>query len=56
MRCYRAGLLEGVEERGDPATGVPTIDLEAHGVGGFLEAACHSLMHDVGRAWANATA
>ena len=52
VRCYRAGLLAAVEERGDPATGVPEIDQEVHRVGGFLEAACHSLMHDVGRAWA----
>jgi len=51
-RCYEAGLLRAVEQSGNPATGVPGIDVKVHEAGGFLEAACHSLMHDVGRTWA----
>ena len=51
-RCYVQGLLRTVERSGNPATGVPAIDAEVHDVGGFLEAACHSLMHEVGRTWA----
>jgi hypothetical protein len=50
-RCYVDGLLSEVERRGDPATGLPDIDREVHQAGGFLEAACHSLMHEVGRTW-----
>jgi hypothetical protein len=52
VRCYTRGLLTAVEKAGDPSTGVPTIDGRVHEVGGFLEAACHSLMHEVGRLWA----
>lgn len=51
-RCYTRGLLAAVEKGGDPSTGVPKIDGRVHEVGGFLEAACHSLMHEVGRMWA----
>jgi hypothetical protein len=51
-RCYVNGLLGEVERLGNPATGVPRIDGEVHEAGGFLEAACHSLMHEVGRTWA----
>lgn len=51
-RCYVRGLLREVEKSGNPAQGVPAIDDEVHDVGGFLEAACHSLMHEVGRTWA----
>jgi hypothetical protein len=51
-RCYEKGLLTAVERGGNPATGVPAIDVKVHEVGGFLEAACHSLMHVVGREWA----
>lgn len=51
-RCYVDGLLREVERGGSPATGVPRIDGQVHDVGGFLEAACHSLMHEVGRTWA----
>lgn len=51
-RCYVRGLLRAVERSGDPATGVPKIDGQVHEAGGFLEAACHSLMHEVGRTWA----
>jgi hypothetical protein len=51
-RCYIRGLLREVERSGNPATGVPAIDGKVHDAGGFLEAACHSLMHEVGRTWA----
>jgi hypothetical protein len=51
-RCYVEGLLRDIEKSGDPATRVPEIDAEVHEVGGYLEAACHSLMHEVGRTWA----
>lgn len=52
VRCYVGGLLTAVEMTGDPARGVPEIDRRVHETGGFLEAACHSLMHEVGRTWA----
>jgi hypothetical protein len=52
VRCYTRGLLNAVESGGNPSTSVPKIDDQVHAVGGFLEAACHSLMHDVGRTWA----
>jgi hypothetical protein len=52
VRCYEAGLLAAVERGGNPATGVPAIDVKVHQAGGFLEAACHSFMHQVGREWA----
>ena len=51
-RCFVDGLLQEVERSGNPAQGVPRIDAEVHEAGGFLEAACHSLMHEVGRTWA----
>lgn len=52
VRCYTRGLLDAVEKSEDPSRGVPKIDGQVHEVGGFLEAACHSLMHEVGRTWA----
>ena len=51
VRCYVDGLLAEVERQGDPATALPAIDREVHEAGGFLESACHSLMHEVGRTW-----
>lgn len=51
-RCYVRGLLAAVEASDDPARRLPQIDAKVHAVGGFLEAACHSLMHEVGRTWA----
>lgn len=51
-RCYVEGLLAEVERLGSPATGLPKIDAQVHEAGGFLQAACHSLMHEVGRTWA----
>lgn len=53
VRCYTRGLHDAVEKEGDPSLGVPRIDGKVHEVGGFLEAACHSLMHEVGRTWAD---
>ncbi|HXG77597.1 MAG TPA: hypothetical protein VNJ53_13610 [Gaiellaceae bacterium] len=52
VRCYSRGLLAEVERLGSPASGLPVIDRKVHEVGGFLEAACHSIMHGVGRTWA----
>ncbi len=51
-RCYIRGLLAIVEKSADPARELPQIDGEVHHNGGFLEANCHILMHEVGRTWA----
>lgn len=51
-RCYMRGLLAEVEKSDDPARHVPEIDAKVHEAGGYLEAACHSLMHGVGRTYA----
>jgi hypothetical protein len=51
-RCYIKGLLAEVESSPDPARHVPEIDAMVHEAGGFLEAACHSMMHEVGRTYA----
>ena len=51
-RCYVRGLLAEVEKSTDTARDVPEIDRKVHEAGGFLEAACHSLMHEVGRTYA----
>jgi len=50
--CYIKGLLAEVEKSPDPARHVPEIDAMVHETGGFLEAACHSFMHEVGRTYA----
>lgn len=50
--CYIRGLLAIVEKSGDPAHELPKIDGTVHVGGGFLEANCHILMHEVGRTWA----
>ncbi len=52
VRCYVRGFLAIIERSGDPALELPRIDRKVHETGGFLEAACHSLMHIVGRTWA----
>ena len=52
VNCYVRRLLAIVERSGDPARELPRIDRKVHRTGGFLEAACHSLMHVVGRNWA----
>jgi hypothetical protein len=51
-RCYIRGLLAAVEKAGNPARELPRIDKTVHTSGGFLEANCHILMHEVGRTWA----
>jgi hypothetical protein len=51
-RCYIRGFLTMIDRAGDPASELPRIDAEVHQTGGFLEAACHPLMHTVGRTWA----
>lgn len=51
-RCYVNRLLHEVERLGNPGTALPAIDHKVHQTGGFLQAACHSLMHEVGRTWA----
>jgi hypothetical protein len=51
-RCYIRGFLGMIDEAGDPARELPRIDGQVHNGGGFLEAACHPLMHTVGRTWA----
>jgi hypothetical protein len=50
--CYVKGLLEIVEESGDPANELPRIDREVRSSGGFVAANCHILMHEVGRTFA----
>ena len=51
-RCYVRGLLREVEQVGQPGHGRPGDRREGPRRRGFLEAACHSLMHEVGRTWA----
>jgi hypothetical protein len=51
--CYVRGFLAMIESsHRNPAVELPRIDREVHANGGFLESACHSLMHAVGRNWA----
>jgi hypothetical protein len=50
-RCYIRGLLADIEKSGDPARELPLIDGKVHANGGFLEANCHIMMHEVGRTW-----
>jgi hypothetical protein len=50
--CYIRGFLAMINAAGDPAEELPRIDAQVHATGGFLEAACHPLMHTVGRMWA----
>lgn len=50
--CYVRRFLAIVERSGNPALELPRIDRKVHERGGFLEAACHSVMHSVGRTWA----
>ena len=52
VNCYVRRLLAIVERAGDPSRELPRIDRKVHRVGGYLEGACHSLMHVVGRNWA----
>jgi hypothetical protein len=50
--CYVTRLLADVEKSGDPAHQLPRIDLKVRAGGGYLESACHMLMHEVGRKYA----
>ena len=52
VNCYVRRLLAIVERAGDPSRELPRIDRKVHRTGGYLEGACHSLMHVVGRKWA----
>jgi hypothetical protein len=47
--CLQDQLLRLIVETRNPARELPRIDRYAHAQGGFLEAACHVLMHGVGR-------
>ena len=50
-RCYAKALLAAVEASGDPAREVPRLDAQTRAAGGFVAAACHVLMHSVGRTY-----
>jgi hypothetical protein len=50
--CYSKALLADVEASGNPALEVPRLDAITKAAGGFVAAACHVLMHPVGRAYA----
>jgi hypothetical protein len=47
--CLQDQLLRLIVETRNPARELPRIDRYAHAQGGFLEGACHVLMHGVGR-------
>jgi hypothetical protein len=50
--CYVTRLLADVEKSGDPAHELPRIDVKVRAGGGYLESACHMMMHQVGRIYA----
>jgi hypothetical protein len=50
--CYVTRLFADVEKSGDPAHELPRIDLKVRAGGGYLESACHMMMHQVGRMYA----
>jgi hypothetical protein len=50
--CYVKQFLQLIDRSGNPATELPRIDALVHAQGGFIQAACHPLMHIVGRDWA----
>ena len=50
--CYVTRLLADIEKSGDPAHELPRIDLKVRAGGGYLESACHMMMHEVGRIYA----
>ena len=50
--CYVTRLLADVEKSGDPAHELPRIDVKVRAGGGYLESACHMMMHQVGRMYA----
>jgi len=51
--CYVTRLLADVEKSGDPADELPRIDVKVRAGGGYLESACHMMMHQVGRTYAH---
>lgn len=50
--CYVKLLLRDIEASGNPARELPQLDAETRAAGGFIAAACHALMHQVGREYA----
>jgi hypothetical protein len=50
--CYVTRLLADVEKSRDPAHELPRIDVKVRAGGGYLESACHMMMHQVGRMYA----
>jgi len=50
--CYVTRLLADVQKSGDPAHELPRIDVKVRAGGGYLESACHMMMHQVGRMYA----
>jgi hypothetical protein len=50
--CYVTRLFADVEKSGDPAHELPRIDVKVRAGGGYLESACHMMMHQVGRMYA----
>ena len=50
--CYVTRLLADVEKSHDPAHELPRIDVKVRAGGGYLESACHMMMHEVGRKYA----
>ena len=50
--CYVTRLFADVEKSGDPAHELPRIDVKVRAGGGYLESACHMMMHEVGRKYA----
>jgi hypothetical protein len=52
LNCYVTRLLADVEKSRDPAHELPRIDVKVRAGGGYLESACHMMMHEVGRKYA----
>jgi hypothetical protein len=50
--CYVNGLYADVEQSKDPAAELPRLDRYVHKTGGYVEGACHMMMHVVGRRYA----
>jgi hypothetical protein len=47
--CYGRTISRLVERSRDPASEIAAVAAEIHAAGGFIEAACHGVMHGVGR-------
>jgi len=50
--CYVTRLYADVEKSKDPADELPRIDTKVRAGGGYLQSACHMMMHVVGRMYA----